>query len=71
MKREDGERLAREYQVTFMETSAKTGLNVDLAFLAVARYNVCINNDYELEKIRLILSIPKNNPKKNRIIHLI
>lgn len=38
MKREDGERLAREYNVSFMETSAKTGLNVDLAFLAVARY---------------------------------
>lgn len=37
VKREDGERLAREYNVTFMETSAKSGLNVDLAFLAVAR----------------------------------
>lgn len=37
VKREDGERLAREYNVTFMETSAKTGLNVELAFLAVAR----------------------------------
>ncbi|XP_031638389.1 ras-related protein Rab-37 [Contarinia nasturtii] len=37
VKREDGERLAREYNVTFMETSAATGLNVDLAFLAVAR----------------------------------
>lgn len=37
VKREDGERLAREYNVSFMETSAKTGLNVDLAFLAVAR----------------------------------
>lgn len=38
MRREDGERLAREYNVAFMETSAKTGLNVDLAFMAVARY---------------------------------
>ncbi|XP_070512677.1 ras-related protein Rab-37 isoform X4 [Cardiocondyla obscurior] len=37
VKREDGERLAQEYKVPFMETSAKTGLNVDLAFLAVAR----------------------------------
>ncbi|XP_050697527.1 EF-hand calcium-binding domain-containing protein 4B-like [Eriocheir sinensis] len=37
VRREDGERLAREYNVAFMETSAKTGLNVDLAFLAVAR----------------------------------
>lgn len=38
VKREDGERLAKEYKVPFMETSAKTGLNVELAFLAVARY---------------------------------
>lgn len=37
VKREDGERLASEYKVPFMETSAKTGLNVELAFLAVAR----------------------------------
>ncbi|XP_015180187.1 PREDICTED: ras-related protein Rab-37-like isoform X2 [Polistes dominula] len=37
VKKEDGERLAQEYKVPFMETSAKTGLNVELAFLAVAR----------------------------------
>lgn len=37
VRKEDGERLAREYNVTFMETSAKTGLNVELAFMAVAR----------------------------------
>ncbi|XP_025410111.1 ras-related protein Rab-37-like isoform X2 [Sipha flava] len=37
VKREDGERLAKEYSVTFMETSAKSGLNVEIAFMAVAR----------------------------------
>ncbi|XP_026461391.1 ras-related protein Rab-37-like [Ctenocephalides felis] len=37
VKKEEGERLAREYNVTFMETSAKTGVNVELAFLAIAR----------------------------------
>lgn len=37
VRREDGERLAREYNVAFMETSAKSGQNVDLAFLAIAR----------------------------------
>lgn len=37
VRREDGERLAREYNVTFMETSAKSGQNVELAFVAVAR----------------------------------
>ena len=37
VNREDGERLAREYKVNFMETSAKTGLNVESAFIEVAR----------------------------------
>lgn len=37
VRREDGERLAREYDVAFMETSAKSGQNVDLAFYAIAR----------------------------------
>ncbi|XP_066909006.1 ras-related protein Rab-37 [Halyomorpha halys] len=37
VRREDGERLAREYSVAFMETSAKTGQNVELAFMAIAR----------------------------------
>ncbi|XP_057381589.1 ras-related protein Rab-37-like isoform X1 [Daphnia carinata] len=37
VNREDGERLGREYKVNFMETSAKTGLNVDVAFTEVAR----------------------------------
>ncbi|XP_059480916.1 ras-related protein Rab-37-like isoform X1 [Neocloeon triangulifer] len=37
IRREEGERLAREYNVIFLETSAKSGLNVDLAFTAVAR----------------------------------
>ncbi|XP_033745443.1 ras-related protein Rab-26-like isoform X5 [Pecten maximus] len=37
IRTEDGEKLAREYGVAFMETSAKTGMNVDLAFMAVAR----------------------------------
>lgn len=38
IKREDGERLAKEYNVPFMETSAKTGLNVEVAFIGVARW---------------------------------
>lgn len=38
IRREDGERLAKEYTVTFMETSAKTGTNVELAFMAIARF---------------------------------
>lgn len=42
MGREDGERLAREYKVNFMETSAKTGLNVESAFIEVARSSYII-----------------------------
>ena len=37
VKREDGEKLAADYSVPFLETSAKTGMNVDLAFEAAAR----------------------------------
>ncbi|XP_015240902.1 ras-related protein Rab-37-like isoform X1 [Cyprinodon tularosa] len=37
IRRDEGERLAREYSVPFMETSAKTGVNVELAFTAVAK----------------------------------
>uniref|UniRef100_A0A8C6TA95 small monomeric GTPase n=1 Tax=Neogobius melanostomus TaxID=47308 RepID=A0A8C6TA95_9GOBI len=37
VKREDGERLAKEFGVPFMETSARSGLNVELAFTAVAK----------------------------------
>lgn len=37
VRREDGEQLAKEFGLPFMETSARTGLNVDLAFTAVAK----------------------------------
>lgn len=37
ISREQGEQLAKTHNVAFMETSAKSGLNVDLAFMAVAR----------------------------------
>lgn len=46
VKREDGERLAKEYSVTFMETSAKSGFNVEIAFMAVARYYYIIIHLY-------------------------
>ncbi|KAM8824625.1 ras-related protein Rab-26-like [Synchiropus picturatus] len=37
VKREEGERLAKEFGVPYMETSARSGLNVELAFTAVAK----------------------------------
>ncbi|KAL2101829.1 hypothetical protein ACEWY4_003590 [Coilia grayii] len=37
VKREEGEKLAKEFGVPFMETSAKSGLNVELAFTAMTK----------------------------------
>ena len=37
VKREEGEKLAADYNVPFLETSAKTGMNIDLVFEAAAR----------------------------------
>ncbi|XP_071946539.1 ras-related protein Rab-26-like [Antedon mediterranea] len=37
VRRDEGEKLARDHGIAFMETSAKTGLNVELAFIAVAK----------------------------------
>uniref|UniRef100_A0A672PLC7 Ras-related protein Rab-37-like n=2 Tax=Sinocyclocheilus TaxID=75365 RepID=A0A672PLC7_SINGR len=37
IRRDEGEKLAREYGVIFLETSAKTGLNVDEAFMTVGK----------------------------------
>ncbi|KAG4077569.1 hypothetical protein HA402_002996 [Bradysia odoriphaga] len=45
VRKEDGERLAREYNVSFLETSAKNGLNVELAFLTVAKKLKSRKND--------------------------
>jgi GTPase SAR1 family protein len=35
--REMGEKLAQEYEVSYIETSAKTGLNVEFCFKAVSQ----------------------------------
>ncbi|CAF0723909.1 unnamed protein product [Didymodactylos carnosus] len=37
VSKEAGERLARDFEVSFLETSAKTGQNVELAFMACAQ----------------------------------
>ncbi|XP_074647311.1 ras-related protein Rab-37-like isoform X1 [Tubulanus polymorphus] len=51
IRREDGEKLAKDHNVAFMETSAKTGMNVELAFMAIAR-------DLKMKKTR-----SPNDPK--------
>ncbi|XP_065065964.1 ras-related protein Rab-26-like isoform X1 [Rhopilema esculentum] len=37
VKREEGAKLAKDFQVPFLETSAKSGMNIELAFEAAAR----------------------------------
>ncbi|XP_072044544.1 ras-related protein Rab-26-like isoform X2 [Amphiura filiformis] len=37
VKKEEAEKLAKDHGVAYMETSAKSGLNVELAFVAVAK----------------------------------
>ncbi|XP_026495188.1 ras-related protein Rab-37 isoform X2 [Vanessa tameamea] len=51
VRREEGQRLAREYQVAFMETSAKTGLNVEDAFAHVARALVAKANPVDPSRL--------------------
>ncbi|XP_073070776.1 ras-related protein Rab-26 isoform X7 [Manis javanica] len=50
VKREDGEKLAKEYGLPFMETSAKTGLNVDLAFIAIANSSVWPKTQHQYQE---------------------
>ncbi|XP_055340540.1 ras-related protein Rab-26-like isoform X1 [Paramacrobiotus metropolitanus] len=49
VRKEDGERLANEFRVTFMETSAKSGLNVETAFRTIASF-LRTRQDFPKEK---------------------
>lgn len=62
MKREEGMRLAREYQVAFMETSAKTGLNVEAAFAHVARSLVAKANPADPSRLA-VRAQPTEEPR--------
>jgi small GTP-binding protein len=53
VSRETGERLARDYQINFLETSAKTGQNVELAFMTTAQDLL----DKKLKKDKIHFSI--------------
>ncbi|XP_045474231.1 ras-related protein Rab-37-like isoform X3 [Harmonia axyridis] len=66
IRREDGERLAREYNVSFMETSAKSGQNVDLAFLAVARELKCRQTGESDQNKFNVQDVPKENSQKSQ-----
>lgn len=66
--KEQGEKLAKQYEVSFMETSAKTGQNVELAFMAVARALISkqmnIYNNQSGSKFNLAEYIETNKEQK-------
>lgn len=53
VSRQAGERLARDYQINFLETSAKTGQNVELAFMTTAQELL----DKQFQKNNIDLSV--------------
>ena len=61
VSREAGERLARNYQINFLETSAKTGQNVELAFMTTAQDLL----DRKLKKNKIHLSINSTHNETN------
>ncbi|XP_073944247.1 RAS oncogene family member Rab26 isoform X3 [Choristoneura fumiferana] len=63
VRREEGLRLAREYQVAFMETSAKTGLNVEAAFAHVGRALVAKANPADPN--RLAVRAPQTQEQRS------
>ncbi|XP_018409588.1 PREDICTED: ras-related protein Rab-37 isoform X3 [Nanorana parkeri] len=65
VRREDGESLAKEYGIPFMETSAKTGINVELAFLAVARALKQRSSQQDESKFQIHQYIQSQKKKKS------
>lgn len=57
VSRHAGERLARDYQINFLETSAKTGQNVELAFMTTAQELL----DKQFQKNNIDLSIEQTH----------
>lgn len=60
VSRQAGERLARDYQMNFLETSAKTGQNVELAFMTTAQELL----DRKSQRNHLHLSVPSTPEEK-------
>ena len=58
---EEGEEMASKYGIPFLETSAKTGLNVDKAFMLLVKE---ITNRVESGSLPLIPYEPPNEAKK-------
>lgn len=64
ISREEGEELAKKFEVNYFETSAKTGENTDLAF------NDLIIRILSNEKLNTHVNIEKKEPEKDKIPEL-
>ena len=61
---EEGEQFAKKYGLTFFESSAKTGKNVDLIFIELVK--VMMSNDPVFQKIQKKLDKQKMKEKKKK-----
>lgn len=53
VSREIAERLARDFQISFIETSAKTGQNVELVFMSMAQ--VLFDQECQTKKLEELM----------------
>ena len=58
MKTEDGEKIAEEFKLTFFETSAKDGINIDETFESLAE---------KIDEVYSKLEKPEKEIKKNKL----
>jgi GTPase SAR1 family protein len=69
--REMGEKLANEYEVSYIETSAKTGLNVEFCFKAVTQAllqqtDASISNEQNASKtLNNLVQLNERIPKRS------
>ena len=62
VKKEEGERRAKEYNIPFYETSCKTGINIDEVFLRIT--NEILNKKGNINNNRKSEILKQHNKKK-------